>query len=158
VTGLHLPIDSANDFHQFGDFAALIDFVAAVDRVLQAVGHVIPKDFFLDAAKCRPHSGNLGDDVDAIPVFANHLREPANLAFDAVQAFFAGSLDVISHGSYIPLEGIFRKRWSRGCRAPVFPEKPAETAADILILRPTAIPCRIIPANITITPQLRQST
>src|SRR6516165_10664124 len=95
---VNLPVDPPNDFHQFGDFAALIGPVAAIDRVLHAVGYVIPEDFLLDAAKCGPHSGNLGDDVDAIPVLVDHLREPTNLAFDAVQAFFAGSLDVVSHG------------------------------------------------------------
>src|SRR6516162_7540260 len=102
---VNLPVDPANDFHQLGDFTALIGLVAAIDRVLHAVSYVIPQDFLLDAAKCRPHSGNLGDDVDAIPILVDHLRESTNLAFDPVQPFFAGNLDVVSHGPYIPPEG-----------------------------------------------------
>jgi hypothetical protein len=102
VTALNLSIRPSDDFHQFRDLAALIGLVAAIDRVLHAMGHVIPEDLFLDAAKRRPHRRDLGDDIDAVSIPVDHFREPANLAFNPVQAFFAGGLDVVSHSPYIP--------------------------------------------------------
>jgi hypothetical protein len=102
VTALRLPICPADNFHQFSDLAALIGFVVAADRVFHAIGHVIPENFLLDTAQSRPDRGDLGDDIDAVTVLVDHLREAANLAFDTVQPFLTRRLDVFSHGSYIP--------------------------------------------------------
>jgi hypothetical protein len=55
VTIFELPVRSANDVHQFGNFTTLVGLVTAIDRVLHAVGHVIPEDFLLDAAHRRPY-------------------------------------------------------------------------------------------------------
>lgn len=97
-----LSVSSSYYRHQFRDLAALVGLVAAADRVFHAVSHVIPKDFFFNPAERGPHRRDLGNDVDAVPVLVDHFREPANLAFDAVQAFLARSLDLVSHGPYIP--------------------------------------------------------
>lgn len=102
VTIFDLPVGSANDVHQLGDFAALVCLVTAVDRVFHAVSHVIPEDLLFDTAKRRPDRGDLGHEIDAVAILVDHFRKPAHLAFDPVQAFFAGSLDVVSHGPYIP--------------------------------------------------------
>jgi hypothetical protein len=83
VTVAGLPVHSTDDVHQFRDLAALIDLVAVVDRVFHAMGHVILENLFLHAAKRGSYRRDLSDDVDAVPVILDHLREPANLAFDA---------------------------------------------------------------------------
>jgi hypothetical protein len=102
ATALRLSICPADNFHQFRDLAALISSIVAADRVFHAVGHVIPENFFLDTAQGRLDRGDLSDDIDAVAVLVDHLRETANLAFDAVQPFLARRLDVLSHGSIYP--------------------------------------------------------
>ncbi|KAG5721636.1 hypothetical protein E4T56_gene19821, partial [Termitomyces sp. T112] len=92
----------ASSLIRFRDFAALVGPVAAVDRVFHAMGYMILKNLFFDSAKRGADGGDLGDDVDAVPVLVDHLREPANLAFDPVKAFLTGSLDVAPHEPYIP--------------------------------------------------------
>ena len=104
-----LFIRSADDVHEFCDFTALVGPVPATDRVFHAMGHVIPEDFFFHPPERRPDRRDLRDDIDAVPVLIDHFREPANLAFDAVQTFLAGSLDVVPHDPYIPPQGIFCK-------------------------------------------------
>lgn len=115
VNATPLPIHPTDNFHQFRDLPALIGPVAAVDRVFHAVRHVILKDFFFDATQCGAHRRDLSDDINAVAIVIDHLREPANLTFDAVQAFLTGCLDVLSHDPYIPPEGNVRKvgssRW-----------------------------------------------
>jgi hypothetical protein len=112
TAALLLPIRSAEDVHQFGDLPTLIGFVAAVNRVFNAMSQVIPENFFLDATQRCPDRGDLGDDVDAVPILIDHFRKTAYLALDAVQPFLARNLDVASHAPYIPPEGIFCKRRS----------------------------------------------
>src|SRR5207248_4066731 len=108
-----LSVGSANDGHQFRYLLALIGLVAAGDRAFHAMRHVILQHFFLDAAKRRAHRRNLRDNVDAIAVLVDHLREAADLALDPAQALLTGSLDVFSHAAYIPLQGIGFKATER---------------------------------------------
>jgi hypothetical protein len=84
-------------FHQLGDFLALLAGVTAGDGVLDAVAHVITKDFFLNAPQGRANSGDLGYHINAIAVALNHAGETAHLAFDAAEAFETGRLNVGSH-------------------------------------------------------------
>jgi YHS domain-containing protein len=74
--------------------------------MLDAMRHVILQHLFLNAAKRGAHRRDLRDDVDAIAVLVDHLREAADLALDPAQAFLTGSLDVFSHAAYIPLQGM----------------------------------------------------
>jgi hypothetical protein len=76
--------------------------------MLDAMAHVIPEDFLFDSPQSRAHSGDLRNDIDAVSVFINHSRQTPHLAFDSVETFFAGRLDVTSHERYIPHEGIKR--------------------------------------------------
>src|ERR1043166_1725867 len=101
MTPESLPVRAADHFHQFRDFFPLIGFVAACDRMLDAVGDVIPQYLLLDAPERGADGGNLRHDVDAVAVLIDHLREAADLALDPAEAFLNGSLDVLAHGPYI---------------------------------------------------------
>lgn len=92
-----LAARSAEHLHEFRDLLALLGFVACSDRMLDAMGDVIAQNFLFDTGKGRARGSDLRDEVDAIAVFVDHLREAANLAFDAVEAFFARNLDVLAH-------------------------------------------------------------
>ncbi len=73
--------------------------------MLDAVTHVIAKDFLLDASQCGTHGGNLRYDIDAVAVLVNHSGKPAHLPFNSGQAFPGCILDVVAHVEYIPLPG-----------------------------------------------------
>lgn len=81
--------------------------------MLHTSRNVIAQDLFFSAPQSDTHSGNLGDHIDAIPVFFQHSRDPADLAFNSVETFEGGRLDVCSHSAYIPPMGIFRKGQDR---------------------------------------------
>src|SRR5215471_15776353 len=85
-----LPVRAAYHLHQFRNLATLIGLVAGGDRVFHAMGDVITQNFFLDAAERGAHSRNLCDEVDAIAVFVDHLREAAHLAFDSAEPLLNG--------------------------------------------------------------------
>jgi hypothetical protein len=51
------------DRHQYRDLLPLTCFVAARDRVLDAVRDMIFQDFLFNAPECRAHRGNLRDDA-----------------------------------------------------------------------------------------------
>src|SRR6266446_5683467 len=97
-----LPVGAADHGHQLRDLFALVGLVAAGDRVLDAMRHVVPQHFLLDAPKRGPHRRDLGDDVDAIAVLVDHLGEAADLALDPAETLLTGCLDVFSHAAYIP--------------------------------------------------------
>jgi len=109
-----LPVRPANYGHQLRYLFPLIRLVAARDRAFDAMRHMIPQHFFLDTAKRRAHRRNLRDDVNAVTVLVDHLGEAADLALDPAQAFLTGSLDVLTHAAYIPLQGMgFKGRMER---------------------------------------------
>jgi hypothetical protein len=83
-----LPVGSANDVHQIGNLLTLIGLVAAGDRPFDAMRHVIPQHFFLDAAERGAHRRDLRDNVDAIAVLVDHFGQAANLTLDPAQALF----------------------------------------------------------------------
>ena len=70
------------------------------------MGDVVAQDFFLRTAQRRAHRGDLGDDVDAVAILADHAGKPAHLPFDPLQPLEARSLDVLAHARYIPPTGI----------------------------------------------------
>lgn len=73
--------------------------------MLYAGCHVILQDFVLGAVERGADRNNLSDDVDAVAVFLDHIREPANLAFDAAEPLDRGRLDVVSRvGLHTPIE------------------------------------------------------
>jgi hypothetical protein len=108
-----LPVGAANDRHQLRYLCPLIGLVAAGDRVLDAMRHVILQHFLLDTPQCGPHRRDLRDDIDAVAVLVDHLGQAADLALDPAEAFLTGCLDVFSHAAYIPLQGMGCKmaRW-----------------------------------------------
>src|SRR5204862_432000 len=55
------------------DLLALIGLVAAGDRVLDAMRHVIPQHFLLHAAQRGPHRRDLRDYVDAVAILLDHF-------------------------------------------------------------------------------------
>ena len=102
----NLTISPTYHGHQFRYFFPLIDLVAACNRVFDAKRHVISEYLFLNAPKRSTYSRDLRDDIDAIAVLLDHLRQAANLPFDTAEAFLARRLDVFSHRAYIPLLGM----------------------------------------------------
>jgi hypothetical protein len=107
--GQTLPPRTAHHVHQLFDLAPLIRLVAAGDRVLDAMRHVITQNFLFDAPQRRLRSADLRHDINAIPIVFDHAREPAHLAFDAAEPLEGGSLAVFTHVLYIPPQGITRK-------------------------------------------------
>jgi hypothetical protein len=79
-------VASDQNIHQFRDLAALFLLVAACDCMFDAVGNVVPQDFFFNFAQRGTNGGNLRHDVDAIAVVFKHFRKPANLTFDTAKA------------------------------------------------------------------------
>ena len=106
MTSDSLAVGATHHVHQLGDLATLLDLVARGDRAFDAVGDVIAQDFLLGAAQRRTHGRDLRDDVDAVAVLLDHLREATNLALDPAETFSDGCLDVLAHEIYIPLPGI----------------------------------------------------
>jgi hypothetical protein len=45
---------------------------------------MIAQDFLLGTAQRGAHRGNLGDNIDAVPIVLDHPAKAANLAFDPV--------------------------------------------------------------------------
>ncbi len=86
IAGCRLAFCAAKHIHDFSDLAPLVVLVAAGDGVLDAMGDVIAENLLLGPAQRRAHGGDLGDDVDAVAVVADHAGEPADLALDAAQA------------------------------------------------------------------------
>jgi len=70
--------------------------------MFDTVRHVISENFLLDASQGCSNGGDLRDDVDAVAVFLDHSGQATDLAFNAVEALRACSLDVRSHERYIP--------------------------------------------------------
>jgi Cu+-exporting ATPase len=67
---------------------------------------VIFQYLFFETPQRGSHRRYLGNDIDAVAVLVDHLRQAADLALDPAQAFLARCLDVFSHAAYIPLQGM----------------------------------------------------
>ena len=74
-----------------------------LDRVLDAMRHVIAQDFLLDPAQRRAHRADLRHDVDAVAVVLDHAGKPAHLAFDALQPLEGCRLASFAIASIYPL-------------------------------------------------------
>ena len=68
--------------------------------MLDAMADVVTQDFLFNSPKRGADGGNLRNDVDAVPVFFDHARKAAHLAFDPVEPFETGVLDVLTHDVY----------------------------------------------------------
>ena len=88
---------SAEDLDEFRDLFPLTGFVACGYRMLYAMGDVIAQDFLFDTSQSRARGRNLRDEVNAIAILVDHLRKTANLAFNAIEASFTRTLDVLAH-------------------------------------------------------------
>jgi hypothetical protein len=98
----NLPVRSTYHRHQFRYLFPLIGLVTAGDRVFDAMRHVVPQHFLLDAPQRGAHGRDLRDDIDAVAILVNHFGQTADLAFDTAEAFLAGCLDVFSHAAIYP--------------------------------------------------------
>ena len=58
---------------EFGDLVALLLLVATGDRVLDAMAYVVLQNRFFDPAQRCLDSGNLGDHINAVSIFIDHL-------------------------------------------------------------------------------------
>jgi hypothetical protein len=94
---LALSVAALENIYDFGDLPALILFVAAADRMFDAMAHMIAQDFLLRPPQRRPHRRNLRDDVDAVAALFHHAGQAAHLAFNAVEAFPDSGLGVVLH-------------------------------------------------------------
>ena len=90
-------VASDQNVHQFRDLAALFLLVAARDCVFDAMGNVVPQNFFFNFAQGSANGGNLRHDVDAIAVVFQHFRKPANLTFDATKALQRRVFGILLH-------------------------------------------------------------
>src|SRR5712691_6648448 len=76
--------------HCFEQLLRLLHGVALLarrERAGDAVIHVAVEDLQRERIECGRHGADLREDVDAVPVFLDHLLDPAHLTLDAVQAF-----------------------------------------------------------------------
>jgi P-type Cu+ transporter len=80
--------------------------------MLDAMGDVVAQNFLLDPAQCGFRRRDLRHHVDAIAVVLDHPGKTADLAFNSLQPFQAGRLDLAAHMPHIPPQGILFK-WSR---------------------------------------------
>ena len=76
-------VRSPDNRHELRDLLALIDFIAARNRVLHAMGYVIFQHFFFDAPQCGTNCGYLRYNIDAVAIVIHHLGETADLALNA---------------------------------------------------------------------------
>lgn len=104
-----LAVCTSDHRNELGDFFALIGFIAGRDCVFDTVTDMVVQYLFLDAVQCGAHGSDLRDDVDAITVVIDHLRQAANLAFDTIEPLLAGTLDLFAHPEYVPPRGIVGK-------------------------------------------------
>jgi hypothetical protein len=94
----HLSTGAPQDIEKLSNLLALLALVAGGDGVLDAMLDMVAKDFLLDLVHRSPNGGDLGDHIDAVAILVDHLRDSADLAFDAAQALEAGAFDFFLHG------------------------------------------------------------
>jgi len=114
---LSSTLGASQNVHKLRDFLPLIRLVARRDGILNAVADMITQDFLFHPIESGANRADLRDDIDAVAIFIDHFRKAAHLSLDAVEAFSATGLDVVSHVAYIPPQGIICK--DRKCRNPM---------------------------------------
>ena len=92
-------------FHELGHLAALLFGISARDRVLDAGIHVVLQDLALDLAKRGLHGGDLGENVDAITLLADHARDASHLPLDPGKPLQALLLHPLLHETLVPPGG-----------------------------------------------------
>src|SRR5438105_9747678 len=98
--------------HQTLDrFVQLADLLAAAtrpDRLCHAVLRVIGQQLESDALESRPGRVDLGEHVDAVPIFRDHLLDAPHLPLDTAQPRLdlLPVLGIASHDPNIPPRGI----------------------------------------------------
>lgn len=88
---------ASQNIDEFADFFALVVFVTASDRVLNAMADVFAQDFFFGPSQCCAHRRNLSDDINAISIIFDHARQPTDLTFNAVEALLNGGFCIFLH-------------------------------------------------------------
>ena len=63
-----LAVGTAQNVHQFGDLAPLLGLIAACNRLMDAMRHVIAQYLLFKAAQRGPDRRNLRDDFDAVAI------------------------------------------------------------------------------------------
>src|SRR5215831_10795010 len=106
---IRLARRATHHVHQFGDLAPLIDLVAAPDRVIDTMRHMIAQDFFFGTPERGADCTDLRHDVDAIALVLNHAGEAPHLTFNTIESLERCRLAVLCHAVYIPPGGIVYK-------------------------------------------------
>ncbi len=102
-SGTPSALRTPDDGHQLGDLLALICLVAASDCGIDTMSHVIPQNFFLQAAQCGTNGRDLRYHVNAVAVLIHHFQETPDLPLDSLQPLLTRCLDIIPHGAlYTP--------------------------------------------------------
>src|SRR5688572_20470052 len=99
---------SLQQFNQLVDLGPLVGGVATSDRAFDALAEMVLEDRALDLAKRGPDRLQLGQYVDAVAALGDHLRDAADLAFDAVEAADQFRVMVCHSVVLIPTTGILQ--------------------------------------------------
>jgi hypothetical protein len=89
------PRALAEDGQQFIDPGVLLGFIAAAERVFDAVFQMLPENLVLDPLQRRTDRLNLGQDVDAVSFILDHSGDASGLPLYAAEA-----------GETIPVTGV----------------------------------------------------
>lgn len=69
---------------------------------MHAMAQMVAQQFLADTAKGFLHRGDLDQYIGAVSALLHHFLQPANLPFDAAQAFQAGGANVGVHAGGLP--------------------------------------------------------
>ncbi len=69
---------------------------------MNAVGDMVSQNLFFDPLQGRAHGLDLGDDINAIPIFVDHPRHAAHLPLDSAEAGKTCLLDFGLHAFLYP--------------------------------------------------------
>src|SRR5690606_41041052 len=83
--------------------------IPAGNRMLDAMGAVVPEDLLLDPSQRGPDGRDLRHDVNAVAVLLDHARQAAHLPLDPPQPLQTGLLRIILHGLTDTLQGYNRQ-------------------------------------------------
>ena len=101
-----LLASALEQINEFGKLLFLLGLVTACDGFGDAAGGVILQHLAFDLGKSRPDRGDLVQDIDAVAIVLDHLRNAANLPGDAVQSLYLSITAHIVRPVEIPWGGI----------------------------------------------------
>lgn len=100
---------AAEQFDQFRRLLALLGDIAGDDRVFDAMVEMVLQEVRFHARERGANGAQLREDIEAIALVLDHLRDTAHLPFDAAQAIDQVR-SVMHAAAYIPPWGICNRR------------------------------------------------